>query len=321
MVKVIWRTDIHVADKGPSTRKDDWLDMCLWKIGQVFDMADSVGADAVVDGGDFFDNKSPDKNSHSMIRRVIEAHRGRTPVWANVGNHDCAFGDYTRLPRQPLSVLYESGVFRPLYDDHELVITKDGITVRVVGVPYHGHRYNLDRISRVKKGKEDYLVMVCHMLASPEGGQMFLSEDIVSYDYLNGQDPDVFCFGHWHRDQGIVTLPSGKTVVNVGSLTRGSLSEDNMDRIPCAVSLEFSREGFEARRMPLRVLPMDHIFDVEKKRALQVRKSIDNTFFDDLRKSMVSEGGTSLRDVVLASSLPEKAKELAVSYLEKAEPK
>lgn len=200
-ITLVWRTDTHLSDHTPRSRTDNWTDTVLRKLAAVGNIARNAGAHAVIDGGDFFDIKAPGRNSHALIRRAMEVHRDYPcPVYANVGNHDCVYGDYSYLPQQPLGVLYEAGTFRRLYDEHEAVFTATGplrvpVTVRVVGVPYHGVKYDLDRLARIKKGDEDYLMVVGHLLASPTQSTMFDAEDVIRYDVLdNYPDVDVWCF-------------------------------------------------------------------------------------------------------------------------------
>ena len=250
MLRFIWRTDIHVSDHAPRRRSDDWNKALLEKIKWIGRYAKEVGADAVIDGGDFFDVKSPSKNSHKLIQQVIEAHADYPcPVYANVGNHDCVYGDYSFLPQQPLGVLFSAGVFKRLYDEHELRLTsKDGTSVRVCGVPYHGVKYDMGRFN-INKGSEDYLITAAHVLASKTGGSMFEGEDIVKYSDLTQYETDLWLFGHWHKDQGIANIGGGKKAVNLGSLSRGSLSQDNLDRKPKVALITLSENGLEVEEI------------------------------------------------------------------------
>jgi predicted MPP superfamily phosphohydrolase len=117
MITLVWRTDVHLSDHTPRSRTDNWTETVLRKLTAVGDIARNAGAHAVIDGGDFFDLKAPGRNSHALIQRVMAVHRGYPcPVYANVGNHDCVYGDYSYLPQQPLGVLYEAGTFRRLYE-------------------------------------------------------------------------------------------------------------------------------------------------------------------------------------------------------------
>ena len=90
-VTLVWRTDVHLSDHTPRSRTDNWTDTVLRKLSDIGEIARKSGANAVIDGGDFFDIKAPGRNSHALIRRAMEVHRDYPcPVYANVGNHDAA---------------------------------------------------------------------------------------------------------------------------------------------------------------------------------------------------------------------------------------
>jgi len=298
---------------------------------QIGELARDVGASAVLDGGDFFDIKSPTRNSHSLVRRVIELHRDYPcPVYANVGNHDCVYGDYSYLHQQPLGVLFGSGTFKRCYDQYEGLFTYDlsaedvtetgpRLTVRVVGVPYHGTGYDLDRFAKIKKGSEDYLVIIAHVLASPTGGALFESEDVIKYADLDNYDGDAFCFGHWHKDQGITRTEAGKVIVNVGSMTRGSLAQDDLERIPSAVHLRFTPSGITAEKIALRHAPVSEVFDLEARDIKNLRENMIEEFVDSLKSILATGKERSIRDAIRdLPNVPEAVKEQAILYVEKA---
>jgi DNA repair exonuclease SbcCD nuclease subunit len=343
-VTLLWRTDVHLSDHTPRSRKDDWTATVISKLTQIGELARTHGAAAVLDGGDFFDLKSPTRNSHALIQQVLAVHRGYPcPVYANVGNHDCVYGDYSFLPQQPLGVLYESGAFRRCYDEHEALfvgkpekvsdqildivgsdskwvgVAEAPVTVRVVGVPYHGTKYDLDRFARIKKGSEDYLVVIAHVLASPTGGMLFESEDVIKYADLDGFDGDIFCFGHWHKDQGITQTSGGKTILNTGSLTRGSLSQDDLDRKPSVVRLDFSEGGVVVTQVPLLAAASSEVFDLATRDQVELRSSMMEDFVGHLQAVLSPATRGSLRDAIRAlPGIPDEVKEQAVFYVEKA---
>ena len=298
-VVLVWRTDAHLSDDTPQSRTDNWAETVLGKLRAVGDIARKVGANAVLDGGDFFNIKSPTRNSHALVRQAVEAHRNYPcPVFMNVGNHDCVYGDYSYLPQQPLGVLFETGVFRRLYDDHEALFSALGptklvppIVVRVVGIPYHGVKYDLDRLARIKKGEEDYLVVVGHLLASPTHSTMFDSEDVIRYDVLDSYpDVDVWAFGHWHKDQGIGKTPGGKPVVNIGSLTRGALSQDHLDRVPSVAVLRFDLDGATVERVAIPYRPSSEVFDLQAHDKDEIQQTMIEEFgLGEKLKTKVSE--------------------------------
>ena len=136
MLKLLWRTDFHMGDKTPRRRTGNWTDDVVNKLKWIGDLAKDKEIDAVLDGGDFFDVTSPTKNSHSLVRRACEAHEHYPcPTYGLVGNHDVKYGNIDYLPEQPLGVLFSSGVFKQFGDDVEINLEKDGVKVRVVGVP------------------------------------------------------------------------------------------------------------------------------------------------------------------------------------------
>ncbi len=229
------------------------------------------------------------------------------------------YGDYSFLPQQPLGVLYSTGVYKRLYDEHEATFTHDGLTVRVVGIPYHGTSYDMERFTSIVKGNEDILVCVAHVLASHKGGTMFEGEDIVKYADLVDTAPDVYLFGHWHKDQGVKEI-GGKQFVNIGSLTRGSLSQDNMDRIPSAAVLRCTEQGVEIEVKPLNVRPAEEVFDVEG-RARQVKRQVEmDSFVEAIREALQpTEGEQTLAEAVEGmGDVPNEIRERALAYLEGA---
>jgi exonuclease SbcD len=320
-VTLVWRTDVHLSDHTPRSRTDNWTDTVLRKLAAVGDIARNAGAAAVLDGGDFFDIKAPGRNSHALIRRAIEIHRDYPcPVYANVGNHDCVYGDYSYLPQQPLGVLYEAGTFRRLYDEHEAVFTLPSVKVRVVGVPYHGVRYDLDRFARIKKGDEDYLMVAGHLLASPTQSTMFDAEDVIRYDVLDQYpDVDVWAFGHWHKDQGIERTPGGKPVVNIGSLTRGALSQDSLDRVPSVAVLRFDTSGLTIEKVTVPHSPASEVFDLVAKDKDTLQQTMIEEFVEHLSQTFSPSSQKSLTDSVRdIPGIPDSVRERAINYIEKA---
>ena len=309
-----------MADTGPQSRTDDWASTILGKVEQVGQIAKDVHADGVLDGGDFFHIKSPTRNSHEIVRRVAEVHKGYPcPVWANVGNHDLKYGSLEFLDESPLSVLFSSGVFQRLYDQYEAVFDQGGVKVRVVGIPYHGTKYDLNRFTGIVKGDEDYLVVIAHCLASPTGGTLFEAEDVIGYKQLVNYDPDVWCFGHWHKNQGIKEIARGKYVVNIGSLSRGSLSQDDLARTPECTVLRFSKQAITFEPVKLKVAAPDDVFNLAERDRTVARDAAMETVVDKLKETLtLRESGSVLDTVREALAVAEDIRERTISYLEQA---
>ena len=316
-MKIIWRTDAHLAVKGPRSRKDVWVDTVLGKIDQVGQIALQEKADAVLDGGDFFHHTEPMKTSHALVSRVVEAHkRYPCPVYVCVGNHDYRYLRMDRLGHQPLGVLFETGVFNRLYAEHEAIFNDSQVKLRIVGVEYHGPTYDIERL-KIQKKDEDVLIVVAHLYASATSVSMFGKEDIVPYSVLRDTEVDAYCFGHWHKDQGIHKI-GNSLVVNTGSLTRGSLVEDEIQRKPCCVVMDVSSEGVRADRRYLDVQPAEDVFDLESREAERENAVAMQAFMEALNTSVKGTQQKDIQEVVLEiEDLPQIVKRRALDYLDK----
>ncbi len=325
MITLVWRTDVHLAVKSPRSRTDDWTETVLGKLRQVGEIAREVGAEAVIDGGDFFHIKTPSRTTHELIQQVAALHAEYPcPVYSvRNGNHDVKYGDGAFLNEAPLGVLFSTGVFKMLDEDEgttfRFVANNDDCTVttvRVVGLPYHGKSYDMNRLTTIVKGEEDYLVVAAHLLASKAGGEMFGGEDIVRYSDLVNLDPDVWCFGHWHKNQG-VTKAGGKHIVNIGSLTRGALNEDDVARIPEVVIMRFGgHKGISIERRELDVQPASEVFDIEGRTRQEATTMAVDAFVDSVKATLTQQNRKPLLDEVREMDLPDPVKERTVLYLE-----
>jgi len=107
--------------------------------------------------------------------------------------------------------------------------------------------------------------------------------------------------------------------VNIGSLTRGSLSQDDVARIPSVARLVFSPEGIEATKIPVRHAPASEVFDMATRDQIELRASMIEEFVDHLQTVLSPSAQTSLRDAVRnLPGVPDEVKEQAVLYIERA---
>lgn len=322
MITLLWRSDIHLADSSPRSRTDDWTQTILDKIIQIGQIAQSVKATAVIDGGDFFHVKTPSRNTHELVGLAAEAHsQYPCPVYSTIGNHDVKYGNWELLDECPLGTLFATRAFHRLYDQHEAVFESGGTKVRVVGIPYHGTKYDVSRFTSIVKGDEDFLVVVAHVLATLQGGSLFEAEDVMAYKDLMDLAPDAWLFGHYHKDQGITPL-GHKLFVNVGSISRGSLSQDDLKRSPAVVALRFTK-GLPviAERINLQVRPASEVFDVAGKTRIEVRSTSMEDLVDNLKGLLMMREGDSLLELVQTLPIEDYVKERLLFYLEQAKAK
>lgn len=315
----IFRTDVHVADKSPVSWKGDYRAEVLGSLVQIGELAREYKATAVLDGGDFFHVKTAVRNSHGLVYRVVGIHEGYPcPVYSIEGNHDMTGNNLNTIEEQPLGVLYASRVFNHLRDE---TFEQDGLRVRVVGIPYSPSR-DLREIQEFRKRPgDDCLIAVVHALAAedpPAEVEDFFGEPVFRYSSMIFEDgPDVFCFGHWHKDQGVVQL-DGRFFVNQGAASRGALVRENLERTPKVSLIEVTKAGVKVTELPLKVAPASEVFDIERKERQEKESTIITQFVEqieaDVGADTVSDVGSSIKSLTCAPEVRDRA----LMYLEKA---
>jgi len=318
-VAFLFRTDVHLADRSPDSWKGDYPAEIWSNLEQIGGLAREHKVDAVLDGGDYFHIKAASKNSHAMVSRSALTQKGYPcPSYVIEGNHDITYNNLDSIERQPLGVLFETGVFHRLRDQ---VFESGDLRVRVVGLPYSPNR-TLEEIQAIQKQPGDtHLVLVLHQLAMEKpsrGVSEFFREEVFQYsDLVTPQGPDVFLFGHLHKDQGVVET-GGKIFVNQGAVSRGALNQENLDRQPQVALIELVEGKPKISLLPLVVAPASEVFDLARKeRADQENHSVDQ-FILRLQQDATVDTSKSIEDNVQALSFAEDVRKVALEYLDRA---
>jgi exonuclease SbcD len=319
-VAFLFRTDTHVADRSPMSWKGDYPAEIWSNLEQIGKLAKEHEVSAVLDGGDFFHVKAASKNPHALVVKAARIHRAYPcPTFCVEGNHDIAYNNLETVEKQPLGVLYESGVFQHLRE-HTF---KDGkIRVRVVGVPYSPVRKLSELLAIHKKPGDTFLIAVVHSLASmspPAQVEDFFNEPVFRYeDLISRNGPDVWCFGHWHRDQGIEQI-QGRFFVNQGALSRGALVRENLERIPKGALLEFTESGVRIEPLLMIVAPASEVFDLERKETQERERRDIDQFITRLVEDASFDPNESIHQNIRSMGFAEEVRDEALRYLELAE--
>lgn len=294
-IRFLTSSDEHLADQAPGFRKDDYRASILGKLEWQGDMARRFKADALLRGGDFFHVKPANKTTMRTMAMSARVHRRYPcPTFAVAGNHDMSNNDPDSIPGQPLGVMFGSGVFQRLKDE---TFTSGTMKVRVVGVEYTTD-LDVDGLhDLVRKKDETYTVAFVHALASmapEEKIQSFFNEKVFDYrDLVFNGCPDVYVFGHYHKDQGIVEH-MGTKFVNLGSISRGALTFENIERKPKVSLIKANSQGIFVEE---HVVPHEDalsVFDLDRKKKMEKEiKDIDD-FIQKMRADAASSEDDSL---------------------------
>ncbi len=318
-ISFVFRTDTHVADRSPASWKADYPAEIWSNLEQIGRLAALHEVSAVLDGGDYFHVKAASRNSHAAVIRTAALHRTYPcPTYCVEGNHDLAYNNLESIDRQPLGVLYASGIFHHLREE---VFTDGGLQVRVVGVPYSPHRKLEELLAIQKKSGDDFLVAIVHALAAeqpPQAVEDFFGESVFKYgDLVSANGPDVFAFGHWHRDQGVVEI-AGRKFVNQGAVSRGALIHENIQRTPQVSLIAFDPAGISIQTIPLVVAPAEDVFDFERKERIESEGHSIDQFIFRLQQDAVFDPMATIESNIKALDFATEVRDLALTYLERA---
>lgn len=292
--------DLHLADNPPGSRVDPYRETTLGKVVMVSEIAQKLNAVGVLFTGDIFHLDRASRNSHNLVRSLIEVlNRFTCPCFCAPGNHDLKNDRLDSLPHQPLGVVFESGVMKQLTPEGFLLASPppEEFTVRVAATSYD-EVAPLARCWEVKKGGADYLLTVGHFYATMKGGGYY-GKACPSYSEMAPTPTDLFVLGHFHDDRGIQRV-GDKFFVGPGSLTRGILDSDSLTRAVKIVVIELTRENgvvspsFKAVRLP--VAPANEVFDLVKHAQIREEKKRMDAFVQNLHEQF-SQGEYDFEDL------------------------
>lgn len=321
-IRIVTSSDEHLCEINPGYRVGSYRDDILTKLEWQGKFARSVNADIVARAGDFIHIKAANKTTYGTMTKVANIHGAyhcETAVIA--GNHDMSYNDPSTLDRQPLGFLMESGVFKPLHDRE---IIKGSLKTRLVGVGYTTDLAvdGLQDLVRKRPG-DGYVVAFVHALASmapSEKIQSFFNEPVFDYrDLVFEGCPDAYVFGHYHKDQGIVDH-MGIKFVNLGAVSRGALTFENLDRKPKVSSIKINSQGLFVEEHVIPHKDSSEIFDLERKKTLEKQKDDLSDFLAQLRTTanLPAQEGAESRKAMM-ETFPDDLRDLITETMEAAE--
>lgn len=331
-MKYIVFNDPHLDVKAPSFRRtDDYMATALRKLDEIAALCDQHKVDVLCCTGDWFHKKNPQAVPHRLVRSLLDWSHVVTdnigiPIYTILGNHDVQFNDLSResVEKQPVGTLLTNrDVF---WLDHNSPMKLDGVTF--VGSSYVPPIMMEDGTMRERPEQfatpyqAECMVQLTHASVMPEAPMWkpyTLVEDLVS---MTGAD--ICHTGHIHEDLGIHRHEREHGYfywTNIGSITRGSLTELTIARKPGVLLVEVEpgeQPVFTA--IALTHQPAEEIYDVTAYREDKAEEKAFEAWTSRLREEInaTSVEEKSLADLVQESTLDPRGRELALRLLNEA---
>lgn len=288
-------TDVHLQDKNPASRKGSYLDDIMAKLEYIGEFSMENKADFIICGGDLFNHKVPNRNSYSMVNRVIDLFaRWKGPLnLITEGNHDITNDRVDSLDDQPLGNVLRSGTISHL---RKSVVDKRGLVVNIQGYDFT-EKPDFKSLTLREEDRADVNILVLHAYAGPEESDLFGTK-IFGYPEISETGHDIYLFGHYHKYQGISKLESGgrtQYFVNLGSVSRGDYGDTNLKRVPKFCYLEISKKSAQSpasivlKEIDIPCRPGDDVFDVEQKVRENEQLEEAKKFVEELQISSLTE--------------------------------
>lgn len=256
---------------------------------------------------------------HWLVRRVIELFAD----WpgeklAIVGNHDQSHLGLASIDRQPIGVVFESGVLHWLRMDE--VHDYDGLKVQWSPLNYFDEVDNDPaNFGLVRQPDVDWAIKVAHgsLVKSdreyPEGFKVVQMKDVPT------EGMDALAFGHLHNDGGIHEV-NGCMFVGRGSIGRVASAEYNYKRKVKVVLMTLTKDVMTFVTRPLDTQVSPEVLFKEKVLAPPELDDAMKRFARDMEKALAIEE-MPLEEVlanVTGKGVEPEVKKLVRMHLEEA---
>ena len=259
--------DLHVADKAPAGRVDDYKHTILQKLIAIRDLAIELGDCDVFFTGDIFHIKRPDRVSHRLVQELLDIFASfPNEVHVNPGNHDLGPSGIASLPDQPLGVLAKAGVVTINLHARRIILGGDEenvVAFWLIPRPYNAaaegvydgevqpEHYTLMNSERLDIGKfPDPVIGLFHASIVGPGGSRpyphFTADAIPQFE-----EYDLIVSGHLHENLGVVALDETTLFANPGSVARTSRNLPSYTRKVEVIVVSFTDGKMSIKAVPV----------------------------------------------------------------------
>lgn len=323
-MSILFVGDVHLSDTPPSRRDENYCNDIFKKLDEVKNIAKDKKVNTTIFAGDIFHHKNPRNVSHRLVNRLLQYFLDfPSKVLIVVGNHDITEGRLESLNKQPIQVLDSLPNVSLLKWDHVHLKGTD-ITAEVMSVPGVPN-VTIDDY-RIKCSKTCWSIVVAHQSIYPNKSTLIpvLRESPSIHDSSEVAEvlnADIVLYGHEHARHGVYKRLD-TTFINLGSICRGTLSDEDLQKVPAVALLQFGsyeNRDFLFHEIPLKnvrpseecFLLSEHIAQLDYKKDIEL--AISSFKASKLTKFSVEE---VIHDISIRDDVHDTVKDVSVKLLE-----
>lgn len=292
MSKIWFAGDMHLSEKCPSSRIDDYPMSMLKKLKALVDMVGPT--DIVIQTGDFTDRPHLPAWYTCEIINILAPLRGR--FYAIFGNHEPPKGSSRGIADTALMVLIRAGVVQ-----HLDVLEFEGFHIR--GFDYHD-----DITDKAPEGKPS--IYVVHRFIFDRPDERIGDNEILYKEDILDLAPTMVVGGHDHCIYE--TVRWGKTfIVRPGAFSRGTIHGYNKVREIFVSSVDTSNGNLETHNVPC--LPPSEIFKDVDISVTVAQNRLDA--FIEMLSSTKSTLNSSVDEILQGIEMPQEVEAEVRRYL------
>lgn len=290
MTKFLFMTDTHARTNNPVSRKDDFSETILKKIGWCINYANEIGA-FILHGGDWVNR--PDTSPAYVSKMCKILGDASLPIYGIIGNHDIYGYNKETFYRTPLHIANVCGAFSIIDEETSLkmgnvyisgahssgLIDKNGRTAEY---------YTPRRL--VPKVHDEIRIHVVHGFLTdhdwPDGVPYTKIDDVLD------TDADILLTGHEHCGYGIL-YKNDTCFCNPGALGRVSAAVGDVNRNVQVAVIEVDDDGkFTINMVPLPddiARPSDEVLDRDRLEEEKAAAAKIETFAAQIEQIQIDE--------------------------------
>jgi DNA repair exonuclease SbcCD nuclease subunit len=245
-MKLLITGDLHLDEKKPKNRIDNWMSAQSIKLVGVFDLAKKEKVSAILQPGDFFNTF---KVSHWFIRHWIKFFKEyNIPILTVPGQHDMRY-HASDIENTPMGVLEAAGVIKVLDDK--------GSVLKDQTVGFYGAGWKQDIPSPAKHNS--LKVLVTHRLVS-DSALWATMEYTTPQQLLQDTVYDLIVTGDNHKHFFYTSSRRTAYLINCGSLMRSAI--DQRDHEPVVYIYDTETKYTTVHCVPIK--PFTEVMNLEE---------------------------------------------------------